>query len=89
MFDAFLCYVVNTYPEVPRLCRKLDGILRTLVKDQPMDAMMAYVGSVIPDIEKFLLEQDGAFPTSAFVIPSSPDTCMDLLEFASHGRIHG
>lgn len=39
MFDALVCYVFNTYPEIPRLCCKLDIVVRQMVKNESTDEM--------------------------------------------------
>ena len=80
MFDAFLCYVVNTYPEIAGLCTRLDGVVRTIVNTQSIDTTKECIEGVLPDVERFLLERDRAFPTSPFTIPNPPDRCIDLLE---------
>jgi hypothetical protein len=32
MFDALVYYVSNRYPEVPKLCKMLDEVVRQIVK---------------------------------------------------------
>lgn len=43
MFDAVVCYVFNTYPEIPKLCKMLDEVVRQMVKNQTIDEMRFYV----------------------------------------------
>jgi hypothetical protein len=51
-----------------------------MVKGQSIDTMKECVEDVLPDIERFLLEQERVFPTSPFTIPNPPNVCVDLLE---------
>jgi hypothetical protein len=66
MFDALVCYVSNRYPEVPKLCKMLDEVVRQMVKSQTIDEMRIHIESIVPSIESFLESRDGSMPPSQF-----------------------
>jgi hypothetical protein len=66
MFDALVCYVSNRYPEVPKLCKMLDEVVRQMVKSQTIDEMRIHIESIVPSIESFLESRDGLMPPSQF-----------------------
>jgi hypothetical protein len=66
MFDALVCYVSNRYPEVSKLCKMLDEVVRQMVKSQTIDEMRIHIESIVPSIESFLESRDGLMPPSQF-----------------------
>jgi hypothetical protein len=66
MFDALVCYVSNRYPEVPKLCKMLDVVVRQMVKSQTVDEMRIHIESIVPSIESFLESRDGLMPLLQF-----------------------
>ena len=62
MFDALICYVSNRYPEVPKLGKMLDEVVRQIVKSQTIDEMRIHVESIVPSIESFLESRDSFMP---------------------------
>jgi hypothetical protein len=67
MFDALVCYVFNTYPEIPRLGHKLDIVVRQMLKNQTIDEMRFYIEDLVPNIKSFLESRDDSMPLSEFV----------------------
>jgi hypothetical protein len=66
MFGALICYVINARPEVPRLCKMLDGVARQMVKNKPLKEMKFHVEKILPDIQRLLESQDDLIPLSKF-----------------------
>jgi len=66
MFDALVCYVSNTYPEIPKLCKMLDEVVRHMAKSQMIDEMRIHVESIVPSIESFLESREDLMPPSQF-----------------------
>jgi hypothetical protein len=66
MFDALICYVSNRYPEVPKLGKMLDEVVRQMVKSQTIDEMRINIESIVPSIESFLESRDGLMPPLQF-----------------------
>lgn len=66
MLNALVCYISNRYPEAPKLCKMLDGVVRQMVKSQTIDEMRIYIESIVPSIESFLKSRDGLMPPSQF-----------------------
>jgi hypothetical protein len=66
MLDALVCYVSSRYPEVPKLGKMLDKVVRQMVKSQKIDEMRIYIDSIVPSIESFLESRDGLMPLSQF-----------------------
>ena len=67
MFDALVCYVFNTYPEIPRLGHELGIVVRQMVKNQTIDEMRFYIEDLVPSIESFLESRDDSMPLSELV----------------------
>jgi hypothetical protein len=59
IFDVFVCYVFNRYPEVPKLYKILDEVVCQIVKSQTIDKMRIYIESIVSSIESFLESRDG------------------------------
>jgi hypothetical protein len=66
MFDALVCYVFNRYPEIPKLCKMLDEVVRQMVKSQTIDEMRFYIENIVPSIESFSESRDDLMPPSQF-----------------------
>jgi len=81
MVDAFLCYVLNTYPGLPEIFRSLDSIVRNMVRSRCSAAAAGDTERLVPDIERFLQNQDTVFPTAPFAMPSISESGLEFLEF--------
>ncbi|CZR66021.1 uncharacterized protein PAC_15921 [Phialocephala subalpina] len=66
MLDALVCYVFSTYPEVPKLCKMLDKVVRQMVKSQTVSEMKFHIENITPSIENFLESRDDLMPPSQF-----------------------
>jgi len=66
MFNALIYYVSNRYPEIPKLGKILDEVVRQIVKSQTIDKMRINIESIIPSIESFLESRDGLMPLLQF-----------------------
>ncbi|OAQ58999.1 hypothetical protein VFPPC_11497 [Pochonia chlamydosporia 170] len=66
MMEPFLCYTINTYPELPELLLKLDGVARAVLEGCQLGSLHASVEEVIPGIEEFLLTREGRFFPKSF-----------------------
>ena len=64
MFNALVCYVFNMYPEIPKLCKMLDKVVRQMVKSQTIDEMRIHIENTVPSIESFLESRDDLMPPS-------------------------
>jgi hypothetical protein len=40
MFNALLYYVINASLEIPRLCKRLDEVVRQMVKQKPLNVQI-------------------------------------------------
>lgn len=59
--EPFLCYTINTYPELPELLQKLDAVARGVLEGSQLSSLRSPVEEVIPGIEDFLLTREGRF----------------------------
>ena len=66
MFNALVCYVFNMYPDIPKLCKMLDKVVRQMVKSQTIDEMRIHIENIFPSIESFLESRDDLMPPSKF-----------------------
>lgn len=66
MIEPFLCYVFNTYPEIPFICKKLEAPTRQLFEGSPMDEVSQDLRSCVPDVEDFLMTREGRFLPTVF-----------------------
>jgi hypothetical protein len=66
MFDALGCYVFNMYPEIPKLCKMLDEVVRQMVKSQTIDEIRFHVENIVPSIKSFFESRDDLMPLSQF-----------------------
>jgi hypothetical protein len=85
MFDAVVCYVFNTYPEIPKLCKMLDEVVRQMVKNQTINEMRFYIDNLVPSIERFLESHDDAMPPSKFARVDPSTYQADPLELFPEG----
>jgi hypothetical protein len=67
MFNALICYVINACPEVPRLCKMLEGVVRQMVKNRPLKEMKFHVENILPEVQRHLESRDDLIPLSEFV----------------------
>jgi len=66
MFDALVCYVFNRYPEIPKLCKVLDKVVRQMVKNRTIDEIRFQIENIVPSIERFLESRDDLMPPLQF-----------------------
>jgi hypothetical protein len=66
MFNALLYYVINASPEIPRLSKRLDEVVRQMVKHKPSDKLKFDVDSILPDIQRFFDGRDDLVGLSSF-----------------------
>lgn len=66
MFDALVCYVFNTYPEIPKLCKMLDEVVHQMVKNQTIEEMRFHIENIVQSIESFLESRGDLMPPSQF-----------------------
>jgi hypothetical protein len=66
MFDALVCYVFNTYSEIPKFCKMLDQVVRLMVKSQTIDGIRFHIENIVPSIKSFLESRDELMPLSQF-----------------------
>jgi hypothetical protein len=83
MFNALLCYVINASPEIPRLSRRLDEVVRQMVKYKPSDKLKFDIDSILPDIQRFFDSQDDLVGLSSFSPVDLSVYHMDPLELFS------
>lgn len=65
MMEPFLCYLLNTYPELPGLLRTLDKAGRHILGGQEINTVDSNV-DFIPAFEEFLQSKRGRFLPEAF-----------------------
>jgi len=66
MFNALLCYVTKASLEIPRLSRRLDEVVRQMVKHKPLDKLKFDVDSILPGIQRFFDSRDDLVGLSSF-----------------------
>jgi hypothetical protein len=66
MFKALVCYVVNASPEITRICKTLDKVVRHMVRNRPLNEIEFHVDSVLPDIQRYIESRDDLVPLSIF-----------------------
>lgn len=59
IFDALVCYVFNMYPEIPKLYKMLNEVVRQMVKSQTIDGMRFHIENIVPS-------RDDLIPLSQF-----------------------
>jgi hypothetical protein len=68
MFKALVCYVISGSPEIPRICKMLDGVVRQMVKNRTLEEMRFHVEKILPDMQRFLENRDKLIPLSTFTL---------------------
>jgi hypothetical protein len=81
MFNALVCYVFNMYPEIPKLCKMLDKVVRQMVKSQTIDEMRIHIENTVPGIESFSESRDDLMPPSQFTGVDLSMYQVDSLEY--------
>lgn len=61
MIEPFLCYIFNTYPEIPTICRKLDDATRRILEGGSINEISQGLRCCVPEVEDFLMTRDGRF----------------------------
>ena len=82
MFNALICYVINACPEVPRLCKMLEGVVRQMVKNRPLKEMKFHVENILPDVRRHLESRDDLIPLSKFTPVDPLAHLVDLLDLS-------
>jgi hypothetical protein len=52
MFNALLYYIINASLEILRLCKRLDEVVRQMVKHKLLDKIIFDVESILLDIQQ-------------------------------------
>ena len=92
MFDALVCYVINTFTAIPRFCKMLDEPVREMVKNQPMEVLKFRVENLLPDIGSFLENRHDLIPPTRFdAIERFSETRLrkvtDLIQYVGLGGV--
>jgi hypothetical protein len=58
MFNVLLYYVINTSPEIPRLCKRLGKVVQQMVKYKLLDKIIFDIESIFPDIQRLFDSQN-------------------------------
>jgi hypothetical protein len=66
MFKVLVCYVMNSSPETPRLCKMLDGVVRQMIKNRPLEDMKIHVEKILPGIQNLLDRRNDLIPLTTF-----------------------
>lgn len=66
MFNALLYYVINASPEIPRLCKRLDEVVRQMVKQRPLNEIIFDVESIPPVVQRLFDSQNNLVSVSSF-----------------------
>ena len=80
---ALVCYVNNAFPELPRLGKALDKVVRHMVKNLPLEDMEPFVESILPDVQHLLDTRRDLMPLTTFVRVDQEVQQMELLEILS------
>jgi hypothetical protein len=68
MFNVLICYVINACPEVPRLCKMLEGVVQQMVKNRPLKEMKFHVENILLEVRRHLESRDDLIPLSKFTL---------------------
>lgn len=82
--EPFLCYLFNTYPELPKLIESLDMVARCILERHQMDSVTRPVEDYIPDVEEFLLTRDGRFLPKLLQRIETRGLCENPLSLSTH-----
>jgi hypothetical protein len=77
---ALVCYVTNAFPELPRIGKTLDRVVRHMVKNLPLEEMEPLVESILPDVQHLLHTRHDLMPLSTFARFDQEVHHMELLE---------
>jgi hypothetical protein len=83
MFNALLYYVINASPEIRRLCKRLDKVVRQMVKHKPLDDIIFDAESILPDIQRLFDSQNDRVSVSSFRPVDVSAYQINLLELSS------
>lgn len=83
MVIALVCYTTNAFPELPRLGKALDRVVRHMVKNLPSEEMRPDVENILPDVQRCLDSQGDPLPISTLVRFDEQVHCVELLEVFS------
>lgn len=68
MFHALICYVCNMFPQLRRVCDRLDRVVRHLVRDDSPVGMDSQLLSSADEMEAFLEERNAVIPPANFIM---------------------
>lgn len=80
---ALVCYAINVFPELPKLSKALERVVRHMVKNQPSEEMRHYVESLLPDVQCLLDSERHPLPVSALIRFDQDVQCVEVLEVFS------
>jgi hypothetical protein len=86
MFEALVCYVVNASPEITKICKTVDRVVRHMVKIRPLNEMESRVDSILPDIQRHIEIRDNLVPLSTFTPVKLSTDNVDHLELFSRTK---
>jgi hypothetical protein len=64
---ALVCYATNVFPELPKLGKALNRVVRHMVKNQPLEEMRPHVESLLPDVQRLLDSERHPLPILTLV----------------------
>jgi hypothetical protein len=68
MFHALVCYVCNMFPQLRRVCDRLDRAVRHLVRDDSPIGMDSQLLSSADEMEAFMEERSAVIPPAKFIM---------------------
>jgi hypothetical protein len=87
MFKVLGCYVINSSTETPRLCKMLDGVVRQMIKNRPLEDMKIHMEKIFPGIQNLLDRQDDLIPLTTFAPVEPLADRIEPLEFPFEKRL--